>query len=344
MKIIIDAMGGDNAPEQIVLGALQAAKEYGVEITLVGRGEEILDSMKKHGWDTLPAGVEIANADDIVDMHADPAEVVRQHKGSSMVLGLKMLSDGEGDAFISAGNSGALLTAATLVVKRIRGIRRAAFAPALPTGGGCILVDAGANAECTPEFLLQFGCMGSYYAKNVLKKENPRVALLNNGAEEGKGDELHKQAYELLKDAGARGLISFTGNIEARDVPFGGADVVVADGFSGNVLLKSIEGTALYMASLMKDMFKRNAVSMLGALCCKKGINHIKKTMDYRETGGSIVIGITKPVIKAHGSSDARAICGAVRQAINAVNSGFCEDIKANVSAMLAPKEENHAE
>ena len=344
MKIIIDAMGGDNAPDQIVLGALQAAKEYAVEIILVGRGEEILDSMKKHGWDTLPAGVEIANADDIVDMHADPAEVVRQHKGSSMVLGLKMLSDGEGDAFISAGNSGALLTAATLVVKRIRGIRRAAFAPALPTGGGCILVDAGANAECTPEFLLQFGCMGSYYAKSVLKRENPRVALLNNGAEEGKGDELHKKAYELLKNAGARGLINFAGNIEARDVPFGGADVVVADGFSGNVLLKSIEGTALYMASLMKDMFKRNAISMLGALCCKKGIDHIKKTMDYRETGGSIVIGITKPVIKAHGSSDARAVCGAVRQAINAVNSGFCEDIKANVSSMLAPKEENHAE
>ena len=344
MKIIIDAMGGDNAPDQIVLGALQAAKEYAVEITLVGRGEEILDSMKKHGWDTLPAGVEIANADDIVDMHADPAEVVRQHKGSSMVLGLKMLSDGEGDAFISAGNSGALLTAATLVVKRIRGIRRAAFAPALPTGGGCILVDAGANAECTPEFLLQFGCMGSYYAKSVLKRENPRVALLNNGAEEGKGDELHKKAYELLKNAGARGLINFAGNIEARDVPFGGADVVVADGFSGNVLLKSIEGTALYMASLMKDMFKRNAISMLGALCCKKGIDHMKKTMDYRETGGSIVIGITKPVIKAHGSSDARAVCGAVRQAINAVNSGFCEDIKANVSSMLAPKEENHAE
>ena len=344
MKIIIDAMGGDNAPEQIVLGALQAAKEYGVEITLVGRGEEILDSMKKHGWETLPAGVEIANADDIVDMHTDPAEVVRQHKGSSMVLGLKMLSLGEGDAFISAGNSGALLSAATLVVKRIRGIRRAAFAPVLPTGGGCILVDAGANAECTPEFLLQFGCMGFYYAKKAQNKENPRVALLNNGAEEGKGDELHKQAYELLKEAGDRGLINFTGNIEARDVPFGGADVVVADGFSGNVLLKSIEGTALYMASLMKDMFKRNAISMLGALCCKKGINHIKKTMDYRETGGSIVIGITKPVIKAHGSSDAVAICGAVCQAINAVNSGFCEDIKANVSSMLAPKEENHAE
>ena len=200
MKIIIDAMGGDNAPEQIVLGALQAAKEYGVKITLVGRGEEILDSMKKHGWETLPAGVEIANADDIVDMHTDPAEVVRRHKGSSMVLGLKMLADSEGDAFISAGNSGALLSAATLVVKRIRGIRRAAFAPALPTGGGCILVDAGANAECTPEFLLQFGCMGSYYAKKAQNKENPRVALLNNGAEEVKGDESLESVFLELED------------------------------------------------------------------------------------------------------------------------------------------------
>ena len=300
--------------------------------------------MKKHGWDTLPAGVEIANADDIVDMHVDPAEVVRRHKGSSMVLGLKMLADGEGDAFISAGNSGALLSAATLVVKRIRGIRRAAFAPALPTGGGCILVDAGANAECTPEFLLQFGCMGSYYAKKAQNKENPRVALLNNGAEEDKGDELHKQAYELLKEAGDRGLINFTGNIEARDVPFGGADVVVADGFSGNVLLKSIEGTALYMASLMKDMFKKNLLTKLAALLCMSGVKSMKAKLDYRETGGTLLLGISKPVVKAHGSSDERAIFSAIRQAVQAVEAGFTEDIRQNVDKMIVPKELEHAE
>lgn len=342
MKIIIDAMGGDRAPEQIVLGALQAAKEFGVKIVLIGRGEEMLTCMKSQGWDTLPAGVEVANAEDVVDMHADPAEVLRQHRGSSMVLGLKMLADGGGDAFISAGNSGALLTAATLVVKRIRGIRRAAFAPLLPVGGGTILIDAGANNECTPEYLLQFGCMGSLYAKKAHHKPEPRVALLNNGAEEGKGDELHRAAYELLKQAGENGTINFIGNIEARDVPDGGADVVVADGFSGNVLLKSIEGTAIYMSKLMKEMFTRSAVSKLGYLCCKKGVNHIKQQMDYREVGGSILVGITKPVIKAHGSSDARAIRGAIKQAIAAVESDFCEDIRANVAAMSLPREVSH--
>ncbi len=344
MRIIIDAMGGDHAPDEIVLGALRSAKEYGVQITLVGRGEEILDAMRAHGWDTLPDGVEIANADDVVDMHADPARVVQQHRGSSMVLGLKMLADGQGDAFISAGNTGALLTAATLVVKRIRGIRRAAFAPVLPIGSGTILIDAGANTECTPEFLLQFGCMGSFYAKKAQKKESPRVALLNNGAEDCKGDELHKQAYQLLKAAGESGTIRFVGNIEARDVPDGEADVVVADGFSGNVLLKSIEGTALYMSKLMKQMFTRSAVSKLGYLCCKKGVAELKRQMDYREVGGSILIGISKPVIKAHGSSDAAAICGAVRQAMNAVESSFCDEIRANIASMVLPREVSDAE
>ncbi len=334
MKIIIDAMGGDHAPEQIVLGALQSAKEFGVQIVLVGRGEEILASMRSHGWDTLPAGVEICNAEDVVDMHADPAEVVKQHRGSSMVLGLKMLADGEGDAFISAGNTGALLSAATLVVKRIRGIRRAAFAPVIPIGNGSILVDAGANAECTPEFLLQFGCMGSFYAKKAQKKENPRVALLNNGAEDSKGDSLHKEAYRLLQNAADEGLINFIGNVEARDVLNDAADVIVADGFSGNVLLKSVEGTAMYMSGLIKQVFMRNILTKLGYLLCKRGVQDMKKSMDYREVGGSVLIGIGKPVIKAHGSSDARAVRGAVRQAITAVESGFCEDIRANVAAM----------
>ena len=184
--------------------------------------------------------------------------------------------------------------------------------------------------------------MGSLYAKKAHHKPEPRVALLNNGAEEGKGDELHRAAYELLKQAGENGTINFIGNIEARDVPDGGADVVVADGFSGNVLLKSIEGTAIYMSKLMKEMFTRSAVSKLGYLCCKKGVNHIKQQMDYREVGGSILVGITKPVIKAHGSSDARAIRGAIKQAIAAVESDFCEDIRANVAAMSLPREVSH--
>lgn len=341
MRIIIDAMGGDNAPDEIVLGALRAAKEYGTEIVLVGRGEDILRGMKANGLDNLPQGVEIANAEDMVDMHVDPTQVVQQHRNSSMVVGLKMLADGAGDAMISAGNTGALLTAGTLLVKRIRGIRRAAFAPLFPTR--TVLIDAGANTECTPEFLMQFGCMGSLYAQKALGIERPRVALLNNGAEEEKGDELHKNAYVLLKKADENGLIHFTGNIEGRDV-LTGADVIVADGFSGNVLLKGIEGTASYMAHMMKDMFKRNFLSKIGYLFCKKGANEIRKTMDYREIGGSMLVGLNKPVIKAHGSSDALAIMGAVKQAMTAVESGFCEDIRANVSRMTLPREAQNAD
>ena len=234
MKIILDAMGGDNAPDAVVRGALEAAKEFGVQIVLVGRGADILASMKAQGWDTLPDGVELANAEDVVDMHCDPAAVVKQHPNSSLVLGARMLAQGGGDAFISVGNTGALLTAATLLVKRIRGIRRAAFSPVLPTKDGhAILIDAGANAECTPEFLLQFGCMGSFYAQKALGIESPRVGLLNNGAEDTKGDPLHREAHQLLKRAGEQGTIHFVGNVEARDVPFGAADVIVADGFSG---------------------------------------------------------------------------------------------------------------
>ena len=341
MRIIIDAMGGDNAPDEIVLGALRAAKEYGTEIVLVGRGEDILRGMKANGLDNLPQGVEIANAEDMVDMHVDPTQVVQQHRNSSMVVGLKMLADGAGDAMISAGNTGALLTAGTLLVKRIRGIRRAAFAPLFPTR--TVLIDAGANTECTPEFLMQFGCMGSLYAQKALGIERPRVALLNNGAEEEKGDELHKNAYVLLKKADENGLIHFTGNIEGRDV-LTGADVIVADGFSGNVLLKGIEGTASYMAHMMKDMFKRNFLSKIGYLFCKKGANEIRKTMDYREIGGSMLVGLNKPVIKAHGSSDALAIMGAVKQAMTAVESGFCEEIRANVSRMTLPREAQNAD
>lgn len=338
MKIIIDAMGGDNAPQAIVEGALKAAEEFGAEMILVGRGEEILSSMRQCGYETLPKGVEICHADDVVDMHAEASEVVKQHKGSSMIKGLKMLADGEGDAFISAGNTGALLTGATLLVKRIKGVRRAAFAPVLPIGGGAILVDAGANVTCTPEFLLQFGCMGSFYARKAQGKKNPRVALLNNGVEDSKGDDLHKEAYRLLKEAGEKGMINFIGNIEAREAVGGEVDVIVADGFSGNVFLKTIEGTALYMAGLVKGMFMKNWISKIGALLCKKG-ESIKKAMDYREVGGSLILGISKPVIKAHGSSDARAIRSAIRQAIQAVESDYCSDIKEHVQSMVLPKE-----
>lgn len=339
MKILVDAMGGDHAPAAFISGAFRAANELSADIVLIGRGEVLLEQMKALGYHDLPKGVEIANADEVVSMDDAPASIVHSKKNSSMVLGLKMLADGVGNAFVSAGSTGALLTASTLLVKRIKGIRRAAFGPAIPTKSGyAIIIDAGANIECTPEFLLQFGCLGSLFAKKTFHMSAPRVGLLNNGSEESKGDDLHKQAYSLLQDAHERGVINFVGNIEARDVPLGGADVIVCDGFSGNVLLKSIEGTAMFMGSLMKKMFTKNLFSKIGALLCGKG-KEIKDMMDYRQIGGTMLLGITKPVIKAHGSSDALAVFSAIRQAIHAVESGLCEDIKETVGQMIVPKE-----
>ncbi len=341
MKIIVDAMGGDHAPDQIVLGAAQAAAKYGAEILLVGRGEAILESLKNNGMDTLPKGMEIANADEVVDMHDDPTTVVKKKKNSSMVTGLQLLADGSGDAMVSAGSTGALLTAATLVVKRVRGIRRAAMSPMIPTAnGGALLIDCGANAECTPEFLLQFAYMGSFYAEKALRRQNPRVALLNIGEEDTKGRDLQKEAYALLKRADEMGDIHFTGNIEARNVPLGGADVVVADGFSGNVLLKGIEGTAMFLAGVMKDMFKKSAKTKLAALLVSDGIKDFKKLLDYRETGGTVLLGLCKPVVKAHGSSDALAIKNAVRQAMEAVKSDVAGEIARNIDKMKLTKEQ----
>jgi glycerol-3-phosphate acyltransferase PlsX len=337
MKIILDAMGGDLAPDAIVQGAVDAAKEFGVEITLVGRGEAILQSLKKLGMDTLPTGMEIANAEDVVDMHDDPSKVMHQRKDSSMLVALRMLAEGKGDAMISAGSTGALLTAATLIVKRIKGIRRAAFAPVIPTkGGSAVLTDCGANAECTPEFLLQFAYMGSFCASCFEGKENPRVGLLNIGAEDSKGTDLQRAAYALLSEAAG---INFVGNVEAREAMEGAVDVIVTDGFSGNVMLKTVEGTALFLASEMKKMFTKSLATKIGALLCKAGIADFKKLLDYRETGGTLMLGLTKPVIKAHGSSDARAVRSAVRQAIQAVESGVTETIAQNIDKMVVPKE-----
>lgn len=341
MKIILDAMGGDNAPEAPVLGAIQAAKAYGAQITLVGRGEDILRAMRGHGIADLPEGMEIANADDVVDMHDDPGSIVHKRKNSSMVVGLKMLAEGQGDAFISAGSTGALLTGATLVVKRVKGIRRAAMGPAMPNkaGGKTVILDCGANAECTPEFLLQFGLVGSLYAEKYLKVKDPKVGLLNIGTEDSKGTPLQKEAYGLLRGAGEQGLINFVGNVEARDVPLGAVDVVVCDGFSGNVLLKSIEGTAMFMGSLVKRMFKKNLLSKLGYLCCRSGVKDMMKLLDYREIGGTQLLGIRKPVIKAHGSSDALAFQNAVRQAMDAAESDFSGELEQGLQVLAKAKE-----
>ena len=342
MKIILDAMGGDHAPEAPVLGAIEAAKLYGAQITLIGRGEAILEVMRNHGIADLPVGVEIANADDVVDMHDDPGSVIHKRKNSSMVVGLKMLADGQGDAFISAGSTGALLTGATLLVKRVKGIRRAAMGPAMPNkvGGKTVILDCGANAECSAEFLLQFGIVGSLYAKKNLGVENPKVGLLNIGAEDSKGTALQKEAYALLTQAHNQGLLNFVGNVESRDVPLGAVDVVVCDGFSGNVLLKSIEGTAMFMGSLMKHkIFKRNFLSMIGYLFCKKGVDEVMGMLDYRTIGGTPFLGIRKPVIKAHGSSDALAFRNAVRQAMETANGDIAGDLEKALQALAASRE-----
>lgn len=340
MKIIVDAMGGDHAPQAFLEGSFRAAQTLGVDVVLVGRVPELLELMKQSGIDTLPRGVELMDAEDVVDMHDDPAAVVKTRRNSSMILGLKLLADGGGDAFVSAGSTGALLSGATLLVKRVRGIRRAAFGPTIPTKTGrMILIDSGANAECTPEFLLQFGCMGSFYAQRTLKLEAPRVALLNNGAEDSKGDPLHREAYALLKDADARGVIRFVGNVEGREAMLGACDVLVADGFSGNVFLKGIEGTATFMGSMLKDAFRTNLRTKLGYLLCKGSMKEMSGALDYRKVGGTTLLGITKPVVKAHGSSDAEAVASAIRQAVEAVNSGICDAIRENVDRITLPRE-----
>ncbi len=337
MKIILDAMGGDNAPQATVMGAVAAAKDFGANITLVGQQDKIMQALQDNGISQLPASISIVHAEDVVDMHDDPAAVVRKRKDSSMIVGLRMLSQGEGDAFISAGSTGALLTGATLVVKRVKGIRRAAMGPCMPNkaGGKTVLLDCGANAECTADFLLQFGIIGSLYAKKNLGIENPRVGLLNIGTEDSKGTPLQKEAYGLLTEAHDKGLLNFVGNIEARDALLGEVDVVVCDGFSGNVLLKSIEGTAYFMGSLMKHrIFKRNILSVIGYLFCKKGVDEVMKMMDYREIGGTEFLGIQKPVIKAHGSSDALAFRNAVRQAMVAAENSIAADLEQNLAAL----------
>ena len=341
MRIILDAMGGDHAPEAPVLGAIEAAKAYGSQITLVGRGEDILSVLKKHNIENLPEGVQIANAEDVVDMHDDPANVIRKKPNSSMVLGLKMLADGQGDAFVSAGSTGALLSGATLLVKRVKGIRRAAMGPAMPNkaGGKTVILDCGANAECTPEFLLQFGLVGSLHAKATYGVENPKVGLLNIGTEDTKGTPLQKEAYGLLQQASDKGLVNFVGNVEARDVPLGAVDVVVCDGFAGNVLLKSIEGTAMFMGSLMSKMFKKNLLSKLAAAMVMKDIKAFKKLLDYREIGGTQFVGIKKPVIKAHGSSDRLAFRNAVRQAMEAAEHNSAEELETALKQIAAAKE-----
>ena len=319
MKIIVDAMGGDNAPDEIVKGALDASKELGVDIILCGREEDVLRVIERLGLSGLPDGVELVNASEVIGMEDDPANAVRMKKDSSLTVALNLLRDGRGDALVSAGSTGALLSGATLIVKRARGIRRAALAPYIPNAaGGVIIIDSGANAECTPEYLLQFAYLGSYYAQDVLKIKSPRVGLLNNGTEPTKGTPLHLEVYPLLEEAGRKGDLNFVGNVEAKDVMADACDVLVCDGFSGNILLKSLEGMASFIMSELKRIYKRNLLTKVSALLIKKHINGLRVRMNPDTIGGTILLGIVKPVIKAHGSSNAAAISSAIRQAVDA--------------------------
>ncbi len=333
MRIIVDAMGGDNAPMEIVKGAIQAVEEVKAEIVLVGNAEAILRCVQELGLQNLPKGLEIANASDVVTMEDDPARAVRDKKDSSMAVMLYKLRDGEADAAVSAGSTGALLSGATLVVKRVRGVRRAALAPILPSKtGGCVLIDCGANAECSAEYLQQFAYMGKILAQSYLGKKNPKIGLLNIGTEDTKGGAMQKETFALLtKDAQAHKL-DFVGNVEARDVFSGVCDVLVTDGFSGNVMLKAIEGTAIYMGDGLKQVFYKNGLSKLAGALVKGGLREFRKSMDYTEVGGTVFLGINKPVVKAHGSSNAKAICSAIRQAAKLASA----DLAGELSAMLA--------
>ena len=343
MRILIDAMGGDNAPEAIVKGAVLASKEYDVELVLIGKEDQVNAILRAEG--VQPGGkISVVNADDEITLEDDPATAVRRKKNSSMAVMLSMLAHGEGDAAISGGSTGALLSGATLTVRRIPGVRRACFAPVIPNGDkGVVLIDCGANVECTPEYLLQFGYMGSFYSQKILGCDNPRVGLLNNGSEDSKGTELCKAAYALLKEACDAGRLNFIGNVEGGDVFSGGVDVIVTDGFSGNVLLKSMEGTAKFLMKNIKSRLMGSLKTKLGALLIKKDLYGLKKMMDVSEVGGTPFIGITKPVIKAHGSSDARAIRSAVKQAIAFVDAGVTEEIEKNIDYMKLREDSGEA-
>ncbi len=326
MNIIVDAMGGDNAPGAVVSGAVLAAEEMDINITLVGKQEVIEKELSSAGYGGDK--ITILNADEVILTEENPVEAIRRKKDSSMYIGLSHLANGGGDAFVSAGSTGALISGASLVVKRIKGVRRAALTPVIPhTDGHFLLVDAGATAECTADFLRQFAIMGSVYAEKVMGIEKPRVALVNIGTEEEKGTATIREANKMLKDT----PINYTGYIEAREIPLGGADVVVCDGFTGNVILKFMEGMASAFSKKLKVIFLKNIGTKLAALLVKGGIKDFKKSMDYTEQGGAIVLGVKAPVVKAHGSSNPKAFCSAIRQAKKIVESGMVDTITKGI-------------
>lgn len=326
-KIIVDAFGGDNAPLEVIKGCERAVKELGVQIVLTGSEDKIKKCAADNGVSL--EGMEIVHTDEVFDIHEEPNQIIKSGKNTSMAIGMQLLAEDKGDAFVSAGSTGALVMGATFIVKRIKGIKRVAPSPVIPADkGSFILLDAGANTECRPEMLVQFAVMGSAYAEKVMGVKSPKVGLLNIGAEDTKGRELEVETYKLLEKSG----LNFKGNVEARDLPKGEFDVVVTDGFTGNIVLKLYEGMGSFFAKKMKWIF--SGAGVLGALFSMGKIKSFKKQMDYRETGGSALMGVKKPVIKAHGSSDATAFYNAVRQAKQCVDGNVIGAIENYVAAI----------
>ena len=327
MKIIVDAYGGDHAPLEILKGAVQAVAAYGYDILLTGDEAELRRLAQENSLSL--EHVEIVHTTDVIRMEDHPRSVLREHKDCSMAVGLRLLSEGRGDAIVSAGSTGALLMGATFILKRIKGISRPALAPILPSDNGpFMLIDCGANADCRPEMLLQFGRMGSIYMERMFHKAAPTVGLLNVGTEDTKGGELQQAAFGLLRDSG----LHFIGNVEARDVPGGVADVVVSDGFSGNVLLKSMEGTIQLLLKNMKGIFTSSLRTKLGAALVLPGMRSLKKKLDVSEYGGAVLLGVNQPVVKAHGNAKAPSIVSAIRVAAEFAASGAVAAIAQSVA------------
>ncbi|WIV10824.1 phosphate acyltransferase PlsX [Proteiniborus sp. MB09-C3] len=329
MKIAVDAMGGDQGLLATVKGSIDAVNELGVSIILIGDEEKIKNELSRNEYSGDK--IEIINAEESITNDEEPAMAIRRKKQSSMVIGLNLVKDKEADAFVSSGSTGALLTGGLLIVKRIKGVDRAALAIPYPTKKGIsLLLDAGANTDCKAKYLQQFAVMGSIYAEKILSISNPKVSLVNIGTEEGKGNELSKEAYGLLKNAN----INFAGNIEARDIPEGNADVLVCDGFVGNIILKLTEGLAMSIFSMLKEEFMSSFTSKIGALLLKPGLRKFKKRLDYTEYGGAPLLGTKGVVIKAHGSSDAKAIKNAIKQAKVFVENKVIEKIEAEINSL----------
>ena len=327
MKIAVDAFGGDNAPLEIIKGAVLAKEEYGVDILLTGNEAIIKQAAAENIIDI--SGIEIAHTEEIFDMHDQPTDIIRAKKNTSLSLGLQLVADGNADAFVSAGSTGAIVAGATFILKRIKGIKRPALGTVLPSRTKrFILMDCGANSECRPEMLQQFGVMASQYMGNVEGVENPTVGLLNIGAEDTKGTPLQLEAYKLLKET----PVNFIGNIESRDMPAGVCDCVIADGFTGNIALKLYEGVAMNLMKMIKGVFTTNLKTKISYLLAKSEMKGLKKFADYADIGGAPLLGVKKPVIKAHGGSNAKAIKNAIRQAKLCVENDIINKISADLA------------